>query len=81
MGIDRASDEEIWERARKDGFTIVTRDSDFGDLSVLRGFPPKVIWVRLGNCTTEQIEELIRNNNEAVTAFESDQTVGLLSLF
>jgi predicted nuclease of predicted toxin-antitoxin system len=81
MGIDRASDDEIWECARKDGFTIVTKDSDFGDLSVLRGFPPKVIWVRLGNCTTQQIEDLIRNNNEVVTAFESDQTVGLLSLF
>ena len=40
-----------------------------------------MIWVRLGNCTTQQIEDLIRNNNEAVTALESDPTVGLLSLF
>jgi len=62
-------------------YTIVTKDSDFGDLSVLRGFPPKVIWVRLGNCTTRQIEDLIRNNNEAVAVLESDLTVGLLSLF
>ncbi|MEK6321218.1 MAG: DUF5615 family PIN-like protein [Acidobacteriota bacterium] len=81
LGIDQLSDDEVWERARQDGYTIVTKDSDFSDLSVLRGFPPKVIWVRLGNCTTQQIEDLIRNNNEAVTAFESDQTLGLLSLF
>jgi len=81
LGIDQASDDQVWELARQDGYTIVTKDSDFGDLSVLRGFPPKVIWVRLGNCTTQQIEDLIRNNNEAVTALESDPTVGLLSLF
>jgi predicted nuclease of predicted toxin-antitoxin system len=81
LGIDQASDDLVWERARLDGYTIVTKDSDFGDLSVLRGFPPKVIWVRLGNCTTQQIEDLIRNNNEAVTALESDLTIGLLSLF
>ena len=81
LGIDRGSDDEVWELARQDGYTIVTKDSDFGDLSVLRGFPPKVIWVRLGNCRTKQIEDLIRNNNEAVIAFESDETVGLLSLF
>jgi predicted nuclease of predicted toxin-antitoxin system len=81
LGIDQASDDEIWKRARQDGYTIVTKDTDFGDLSVLRGFPPKVIWVRLGNCTTQQIEDLIRNNNEAVKAFEIDLTVGLLSLF
>ena len=81
LGIDQASDDQVWERARQDGYTIVTKDSDFGDLSVLRGFPPKVIWVRLGNCTTQQIEDLIRNNNDAVTALESDLTVGLLSLF
>lgn len=81
LGIDRASDDEVWERAREDGYTIVTKDSDFGDLSVLRGFPPKVIWVRLGNCSTQEIEDLFRNNDEAVAAFESDVTVGLLSLF
>src|SRR5215470_14514284 len=81
LGIDRATDEEIWKRARNDGYTIVTKDSDFGDLSVLRGFPPKVIWVRIGNCTTKQIEALIRSNGEAIVAFERDMTVGLLSLF
>jgi predicted nuclease of predicted toxin-antitoxin system len=81
LGIDRGSDDEVWERARQDGYTIVTKDSDFGDLSVLRGFPPKVIWVRVGNCSTKQIEDLIRKNYEAVIIFESDQTVGLLSLF
>ena len=51
IGLDQASDAEVWDRAHHDGYAIVTKDSDFGDLGVLRGFPPKVIWVRLGNCT------------------------------
>lgn len=42
---------------------------------------PKVIWIRLGNCTTEQIEDLLRDNHEAVVAFENNLMVGLLSLF
>jgi predicted nuclease of predicted toxin-antitoxin system len=48
LGLDTASDAEVWERARAEGYTIVTKDSDFADLAVLRGAPPKVIWVRLG---------------------------------
>lgn len=81
LGLDQAPDAVLWERARQDGYTIVTKDSDFSDMSVLRGFPPKVIWIRLGNCTTRQIEDLLRDNREAVVAFESDPMVGLLSLF
>ena len=42
-------DEEIWEYARANGFTLVSKDSDFQQRSLLYGHPPKVIWVRLGN--------------------------------
>ena len=62
--MEQASDAELWERAKEDGYTLVTKDSDYSDMSVLRGFPPKVIWIRLGNCTTGQIEELLRRNHE-----------------
>jgi len=79
--LDQAPDELLWERARQDGYAIVTKDTDFSDMSVLRGFPPKVIWIRIGNCTTQQIEDLLRMNDEAVVAFENDAMVGLLSLF
>ncbi|MDZ8240291.1 MAG: DUF5615 family PIN-like protein [Nostoc sp. ChiQUE01a] len=43
MGLDRAEDQSVWEYARQSGFTIVTRDADFNELSILRGFPAKVI--------------------------------------
>jgi len=81
LGLETTSDARVWEIARDEGYTIVTKDADFADLSLLRGFPPKVIWLRLGNCTTRQIEELLRQNHEAVLEFERDDTVGVLSLF
>ena len=81
LGLDHASDAILWERAKQEGYTIVTKDSDYSDMSVLRGFPPRVLWIRLGNCTTQQVEDLLRSNHAAVVTFESDAVVGLLSLF
>jgi predicted nuclease of predicted toxin-antitoxin system len=58
LGIDRNSDEELRDYARRKNFVIVTKDSDFSDLCILHGFPPKVIWVRRGNCSTSAIERI-----------------------
>jgi len=49
VGLDRASDMAVWTYAQTNDYMIVTKDSDFSDVSVLRGFPPKVIWLRLGS--------------------------------
>lgn len=52
LGLDRADDQTVWEHARREEYLIVTKDADFGDLCMLFGFPPKVIWIRRGNCKT-----------------------------
>jgi predicted nuclease of predicted toxin-antitoxin system len=59
----------------------VTKDADFGDLSILRGFPPKVIWIRRGNCKTSEIESILRNNLTAIEQLENDEQIGLITLF
>lgn len=59
LNLDRAADTVIWEYARAEGFLLVTKDADFSEMSTLFGFPPKVIWLRLGNCTANQIESLL----------------------
>jgi predicted nuclease of predicted toxin-antitoxin system len=79
--LDRAPDELIWEYALQEDFLIVTKDADFSDRSVLRGFPPKVIWLRLGNCTTGQIEDILRRHHEEIKALAEDSQAGVLSLF
>ncbi len=80
LGLDRAADDEVWEVARAAGFTIVTKDSDFNDLVVLRGFPPKVIWLRLGNCTTSHAEQTLRTSYQVISEFVSDIDTGILEL-
>jgi predicted nuclease of predicted toxin-antitoxin system len=62
LSLDRASDDSIWECAKADGFCIVTQDSDFAERSRLRGAPPKVVWLRCGNSTPEQVEAILRRN-------------------
>jgi predicted nuclease of predicted toxin-antitoxin system len=81
IGLDTSPDPVIWQYAIKNEFIIVTRDADFSDLSVLLGFPPKVIWIRRGNCTTNDIEMILRSNHAAVEALEKDESVGILTLF
>jgi predicted nuclease of predicted toxin-antitoxin system len=80
MALDRESDNIVWETAKRQGYTIVTKDSDFNELLMLKGFPPKVIWIRLGNCSTKIIESLLRNNHETILSFSQDPNVGILSL-
>lgn len=80
VSLDRASDDQVWEYARLNGFVIVTKDEDFNDLSVMRGSPPKVIWLQLGNCTTAQVEAAIRACIADIRTFQEDTTVGTLVL-
>jgi len=47
---------------------LVSKDSDFHELSLLYGSPPKVVWIRRGNCTTRQIEFILRNKLEDIRA-------------
>ncbi|HEU4326354.1 MAG TPA: DUF5615 family PIN-like protein [Roseiflexaceae bacterium] len=77
-GLDRASDHAVWLYAQSYNYIIVTKDSDYNDIAVLRGFPPKIIWLQLGNCSTRTLEETLRRNEGLIRAFASDQTVGVL---
>ena len=58
----------------------MTKDSDFNDLAVLRGPAPKVVWLRLGNCTTADLERVLRRAHGAIEAFVADPTAGVLEL-
>jgi predicted nuclease of predicted toxin-antitoxin system len=71
-------DLEVWKRAKDTGFCIVSKDSDYYDLSVLQGQPPKVIWLRLGNCTTRDIFECLRNYRPAIDEFGDDASESVL---
>ena len=75
-----ASDREIWEHARDEGFVIVSKDNDFQQLSFVFGPPPKVIWIRRGNCSVQESAEILRTNSARIHEFESDQVAAYLML-
>jgi predicted nuclease of predicted toxin-antitoxin system len=81
LGLDKATDVEVREHAKTKDFLLVTKDADFSDLCLLYGFPPKVIWIRRGNCTNQTIEELLRKPYDDVTHLNDDQVIGVLTLF
>jgi predicted nuclease of predicted toxin-antitoxin system len=75
-----SSDRAIWQHARDHGFIIVTKDEDFQRLSVLYGAPPKVIWIRLGNCSTADIVRLLSERRSEIDRFATDEEAAFLAL-
>lgn len=81
VGLGSATDETIWEYARDKGLAIVSKDSDLSEISTIRGFPPSVVWIRRGNCSTRDIETLLRNNANALGEIDRAEPGGILVLF
>jgi predicted nuclease of predicted toxin-antitoxin system len=80
VGLALVSDHAIWAHARDRGLVIVTKDEDFHRLSVLHGPPPKVIWIRLGNCSTDDVIRLLRMRRDEVDMFVTHEEAAFLAL-
>lgn len=80
LGLERSSDLEVWNAAHDRGYTLVSKDSDFNDLLSAKGFPPKVIWLHLGNCTTAEVAQALRKHSGAIIDFIQDEMSGLLEI-
>ena len=80
LGLGGAPDEATWRAAIEHACILVTKDEDFHRLSVLRGAPPKVVWIRLGNCTTEAIADLLRHHRGALGDFVRNEDLSFLGL-
>lgn len=73
-------DSKIWDFAKKNNFIIVSKDIDFYERVLIQGFPPKVIWLSLGNCSTNDIMNILRLNYNRVIEFEKNRKTGILIL-
>jgi predicted nuclease of predicted toxin-antitoxin system len=69
FGLKSAPDFQVWAHAASCGYTIATKDADFHHRSFLNGHPPKVIWIRLGNCSTREIAELLIAKRDEIQTF------------
>ena len=73
-------DDAVWNHAREHGFAIVSKDSDFHQLSFLFGHPPKVVWIRTGNCSTTRVRSLLRDRRAEILDFEQSEQATFLAL-
>ena len=80
IGLKAADDVRVWDYAKTDDLIIVSKDSDMHDRSFLFGYPPKVVWIRLGNCSTSDVEKLLRQEYETVETFYKDDYASFLRL-
>ena len=80
VGMKAMIDPMVWDYAKDNNLMIVSKDVDMHDLSLVFGNPPKVIWLRLGNCWTLQVENLLRRDFTAIKLFYEDDNLSLLAL-
>lgn len=71
LGLERASDYDVWRYAGEHDFVLVTQDADFYDIGLARGLPPPVLWLRAGNTSKSTVLQLLIERAVAIrTAFE-----------
>jgi len=80
VGLHTADDEVVWSYAVEHGLTIVSKYSDFHQRSFLFGHPPKVVWIRRGNCSTSEIEMMLQTHYMDLLAFDLDAEKAFLAL-
>ena len=81
IGLEASDDIGVWEFAKDKQLTIVTKDSDFNSMVSLFGFPPKVIWLRKGNCSTKQLELILLEHLNVIKEFIRDNKNGILTIY
>ena len=80
LGLLNKPDLDIWEFARREDYVIVTFDSDYYDLSLTKGQPPKLIWIRTGNTTRSNIDRLLTQKADQISTFAKDPIISCLEI-
>jgi len=80
VGLKASDDPLVWQYAVDNDFALDSKDADMHDRSLLQGFPPKVIWIRLGNCSTAAVEHLVRREIQEINNFLVDDYASFLAL-
>ena len=75
-----ANDTAIWKWALNNDAIIVTNDEDFINLSVINGFPPKVILLKTGNQSTDFIFRILIRYKIEIEEFYSSPETGIVEI-
>ena len=74
------SDEQIWAVAAEHSYTTISKDDDFRGMSLLRGAPPKVIWLVVGNTSTTELLRILLAHSTAIETFITEPDTSLLTI-
>ncbi len=80
LNLDRATDQEVWEYAKVNNFIIVTKDSDFNDLSTYYGFPPHIIWLRMGNSSVDKSAAVLLGHADQIKIMILSNQTGIVEV-
>jgi predicted nuclease of predicted toxin-antitoxin system len=80
LSLTNTDDALIWEYAKANDFVIVSKDSDFHQRSLLYGYPPKFVYLRIGNSPTSKVIQILRDSFEIITQFSRSLTESILVL-
>jgi predicted nuclease of predicted toxin-antitoxin system len=80
VGLETNDDNVIWQYALKNKFVIVTQDSDFNDISAIKGFPPFIVWLKTGNSRVSEIENTLRINSIKIRKLFESESLGLIEI-
>jgi predicted nuclease of predicted toxin-antitoxin system len=67
-GLERADDAAIWAYAKANGLSLLSKDDDMRVLVEAHGAPPRLVWLRLGNVTTQQIAAAMTRHAQSIHA-------------
>ena len=81
LGMAEADDLSIWNFAKTNNLVIVTQDSDYSDWNKLRGAPPKIVWLRCGNASVDQIQQKLRSAADRILRMESNTGVKVVEVW
>jgi len=76
-----AKDTKIWQYAKDNGYTVITHDNDFNNFISIRGFPPKIVWLKTGNCSRKITADVLIRSKQAIEELLSSKEYGLLEIF
>ena len=79
--METATDDEIWEHAKNNNFVIVTKDSDFEELSLIKGTPPQIIWIKTGNTDNKTILNILTDNKTKIEELLNTPDISCIELY
>ena len=80
LGLDKASDIDVWKYAKENGYALVSKDSDFNDICTLYDYPPHIIWIRLGNSRVSAVQAVLEKYKDQICSIIEDNKTGIIEI-